>query len=203
MEQRRCRSLCVLHACFLRLIRPTGNRTWGNRATIAIDTNAYVAFKRADLPIVTVIQHAPSILVSVTVLGELLGGFASGNREGKLYSITKHFKNNTNLIANYAGWTGVRSCFCEKNFDRSAVIGYRRQIPNIRTSKRGKEDKSQGVKRVRTKRKPLPKLRMTGVFPTRMAERRNLGLLPQLPPRSTRNVSSPTVHACPSQGAPT
>ena len=141
MEQRRCRSLCVLHACFLRLIRPTGNRTWGNRATIAIDTNAYVAFKRADLPIVTVIQHAPSILVSVTVLGELLGGFASGNREGKLYSITKHFKNNTNLIANYAGWTGVRSCFCEKILPapRSEDMGntpnsHHRQKSQVQTS---------------------------------------------------------------------
>ena len=48
---------------------------------IAIDTNAYTAFKRGDARIVAVLQHAPSILVCVTVLGELLGGFAAGSRE--------------------------------------------------------------------------------------------------------------------------
>jgi predicted nucleic acid-binding protein len=48
---------------------------------IAIDTKAYTAFKRGDARIVAVLQHAPSILVCVTVLGELLGGFAAGHRE--------------------------------------------------------------------------------------------------------------------------
>lgn len=45
---------------------------------IAIDTNAYTAFKRGDAEIVEVLQRAPAILLSVTVLGELLGGFAAG-----------------------------------------------------------------------------------------------------------------------------
>lgn len=49
--------------------------------TIAIDTNAYTAFKRGDPAIVDVLQHAPSILLGVTVLGELLGGFAAGQKE--------------------------------------------------------------------------------------------------------------------------
>lgn len=48
---------------------------------IAIDTNAYTAFKRGDPAIVAVLQHAPGIIVSTTVLGELLGGFAAGQRE--------------------------------------------------------------------------------------------------------------------------
>jgi len=48
---------------------------------IALDTNAYAAFKRGDEQIVAVLQHAPSIIVCVTVLGELLGGFAAGQRE--------------------------------------------------------------------------------------------------------------------------
>ncbi|MHB1099843.1 MAG: PIN domain-containing protein [Burkholderiales bacterium] len=48
---------------------------------IALDTNAYTAFKRGDEQIVAVLQHAPLILVCVTVLGELLGGFAAGQRE--------------------------------------------------------------------------------------------------------------------------
>lgn len=48
---------------------------------ITLDTNAYAAFKRGDADIVAVLQHAPSIMVCVTVLGELLGGFAAGQRE--------------------------------------------------------------------------------------------------------------------------
>ena len=48
---------------------------------IAIDTNAYRAFKRGDAAILSVLQHAPIIIVSVTVLGELLAGFAAGSRE--------------------------------------------------------------------------------------------------------------------------
>ena len=50
---------------------------------IAIDTNAYTAFKRGDPEIVAVLQHAPEIMVSVTVLGELLAGFAAGSRQGE------------------------------------------------------------------------------------------------------------------------
>ncbi len=48
---------------------------------ILIDTNAYTAFKRGDEAVVAVLQHAPSLLMCVTVLGELLAGFAAGNRE--------------------------------------------------------------------------------------------------------------------------
>ena len=48
---------------------------------IAIDTNAYAAFKRGEPATVAVIQHAPQILVSATVLGELLAGFSAGTRD--------------------------------------------------------------------------------------------------------------------------
>jgi len=48
---------------------------------IAIDTNAYTAFKRGESAIVSVLQHAPVIIVCATVLGELLGGFAAGQRQ--------------------------------------------------------------------------------------------------------------------------
>jgi len=48
---------------------------------ILLDTNAYAAFKRGNEQIVAVLQHAPSIIVCATVLGELLGGFAAGQRE--------------------------------------------------------------------------------------------------------------------------
>lgn len=50
---------------------------------IALDTNAYTAFKRGDEQIVAVLQHAPVIIVCNTVLGELLGGFAAGQRESR------------------------------------------------------------------------------------------------------------------------
>jgi predicted nucleic acid-binding protein len=48
---------------------------------ILIDTNAYTAFKRADEDTVAVLRHAPDLLICTTVLGELLAGFAAGNRE--------------------------------------------------------------------------------------------------------------------------
>jgi len=48
---------------------------------IVLDTNAYVAFKRGNTDILTIFQYAPSIIMCVTVLGELLGGFAAGQRE--------------------------------------------------------------------------------------------------------------------------
>ena len=48
---------------------------------IAIDTNAYSAFKRGRPDVVEVLRHAPDILLSTIVLGELLAGFAAGTRE--------------------------------------------------------------------------------------------------------------------------
>ena len=48
---------------------------------VVLDTNAYAAFKRGDENIIAVLQHAPGILLCATVLGELLGGFAAGQRE--------------------------------------------------------------------------------------------------------------------------
>jgi predicted nucleic acid-binding protein len=60
---------------------------------IALDTNAYAAFKRGDEQIVAVLQHAPVIIVCVTVLGELLGGFAAGQRESHNRSELTQFLN--------------------------------------------------------------------------------------------------------------
>jgi tRNA(fMet)-specific endonuclease VapC len=50
---------------------------------LAIDTNAYVAFKRGDEAVVEVLRHARDILLPVTVLAELLSGFALGSREAR------------------------------------------------------------------------------------------------------------------------
>jgi len=50
---------------------------------IAVDTNAYTAFKRGDPAIVAVLQYATEIIVNVTVLGELLAGFAAGSRQSE------------------------------------------------------------------------------------------------------------------------
>lgn len=48
---------------------------------ILVDTNAYVAFKRGDAEAVAILRTADTIGVSAVVLGELLSGFALGNRE--------------------------------------------------------------------------------------------------------------------------
>jgi tRNA(fMet)-specific endonuclease VapC len=45
---------------------------------VSLDTNAYTAFKRGDADTLAVLQRAPDVLVSSTVLGELLAGFAAG-----------------------------------------------------------------------------------------------------------------------------
>jgi tRNA(fMet)-specific endonuclease VapC len=50
---------------------------------VLIDTNAYTAFKKGDEQIITILQHADVIAVSTIVLGELLAGFAGGNRVKK------------------------------------------------------------------------------------------------------------------------
>jgi tRNA(fMet)-specific endonuclease VapC len=48
---------------------------------IALDTNAYVAFKRGEGAAVEVCRCADHLLLSATVLGELLAGFACGAQE--------------------------------------------------------------------------------------------------------------------------
>ena len=48
---------------------------------IAIDTNTYVGFKRGQQVCLEVFQRADRLLISSTVLGELLAGFACGNKE--------------------------------------------------------------------------------------------------------------------------
>jgi predicted nucleic acid-binding protein len=47
---------------------------------IALDTNAYSAFKRGDAAVLEVLQTADEIGVSVVVLGELAAGFAVGGQ---------------------------------------------------------------------------------------------------------------------------
>ncbi len=50
---------------------------------IALDTNTYVGFKRGDEACLQVIRQAAHLLLSTTVLGELLAGFACGEREAR------------------------------------------------------------------------------------------------------------------------
>jgi tRNA(fMet)-specific endonuclease VapC len=50
---------------------------------IALDTNTYVGFKRGDTSCVEVLRKADQLIVSITVVGELLAGFACGNQEGR------------------------------------------------------------------------------------------------------------------------
>ena len=48
---------------------------------VLLDTNAYAAFKRGHADAVSVIRHAPAIVLNSIVLGELMGGFAAGTKE--------------------------------------------------------------------------------------------------------------------------
>jgi predicted nucleic acid-binding protein len=50
---------------------------------LAIDTNAYVAFKRGEDAVVEVLRRAADIVLPVTVVGELLAGFAAGTRQAR------------------------------------------------------------------------------------------------------------------------
>jgi tRNA(fMet)-specific endonuclease VapC len=50
---------------------------------VLIDTNAYAAFKRGDPKILKVLSTADELCFSVTVLGELLAGFAAGTKEAR------------------------------------------------------------------------------------------------------------------------
>ncbi len=50
---------------------------------IALDTNAYTAFKAGRPEAIEIIRAADSIGISAVVLGELLGGFAVGDREAR------------------------------------------------------------------------------------------------------------------------
>jgi len=50
---------------------------------IALDTNAYVGFKRGESSCVELIQRADQLLISSTVVGELLAGFACGTQEAR------------------------------------------------------------------------------------------------------------------------
>jgi tRNA(fMet)-specific endonuclease VapC len=50
---------------------------------IALDTNAYVAFKRGHEPVLEILRLADDIIVPVIVLGELLAGFAHGMKEAE------------------------------------------------------------------------------------------------------------------------
>ena len=65
---------------------------------IALDTNAYAAFKRNDSDVIAVLRVAPELLLSATVLGELLAGFAFGSREAA----------NRRELAAFLDATGVR-----------------------------------------------------------------------------------------------
>ncbi len=50
---------------------------------VALDTNAYTAFKAGRPEAIEIIRAADIIGISAVVLGELLGGFAAGDREAR------------------------------------------------------------------------------------------------------------------------
>lgn len=50
---------------------------------ILVDTNAYVALLRGDEDVAEVVGYADRLYLNSVVLGELLSGFAVGNREAR------------------------------------------------------------------------------------------------------------------------
>ena len=50
---------------------------------LILDTNAYAAFKCGDEAAVEMLRLAEEIVIPAVVLGELLGGFACGDRESE------------------------------------------------------------------------------------------------------------------------
>lgn len=48
---------------------------------VLVDTNAYSAFRMGRPEAVEIFRHAPLIVLSSVVLGEILAGFAAGSRE--------------------------------------------------------------------------------------------------------------------------
>jgi len=50
---------------------------------LCIDTCAYVAFKKGDSSVVSILEAARSLMVPSTVLGELYAGFYIGSRTSK------------------------------------------------------------------------------------------------------------------------
>lgn len=46
---------------------------------LLLDTNAYAAFKRGNVDIISLLQHVETIVISPIVLGELFAGFDGGN----------------------------------------------------------------------------------------------------------------------------
>lgn len=50
---------------------------------LALDTNAYAAFKQGEQGVVAALRVADEVVLPVVVLGELLAGFAAGSREAK------------------------------------------------------------------------------------------------------------------------
>lgn len=64
---------------------------------ILLDTNAYVAFKKGDKNLAEIVQHAEILAISPIVLGELLGGFACGNKETKNRQELHEFLNSSRI----------------------------------------------------------------------------------------------------------
>jgi tRNA(fMet)-specific endonuclease VapC len=65
---------------------------------ILLDTNGYVAFKRGDEAALRIIQNAAVIGFSVVVLGELLAGFSSGNKESTNRQELKAFLDSPRIV---------------------------------------------------------------------------------------------------------
>ncbi len=64
---------------------------------ILMDTNAYTALKMNDTNVVDIIRHVDVVGLNPIILGELLGGFANGNKEKRNRDELAEFLNSSRV----------------------------------------------------------------------------------------------------------
>lgn len=65
---------------------------------ILLDTNAYVGFKQGNQNVISILQSADEIGISVVVIGELLSGFSVGTKYKENLNELHEFLNNSRVI---------------------------------------------------------------------------------------------------------
>ncbi len=81
-------------------------------ARIVLDTNAWVALVAGDRDMAEILAAADAVILPVTVLGELLDGFAGGSREAENRRILERFRDKPRTVvapiaADTAEWFAV------------------------------------------------------------------------------------------------
>lgn len=71
---------------------------------VLLDTNAYVALRKGDESVATVVRGAEKIIFSSIVAGELLYGFRNGNRASENIKALQQFLEHPSVTFVSVGW---------------------------------------------------------------------------------------------------